>query len=99
MLQNADSVDAEGKTGMMHAVVNGKRNVISLLLEESADINTADKQGRTALHYAADKEDLPMILYLLMNKAEPNMADKEGLVPGAGNGKIRMVIDDVQSRY
>ena len=79
----------------MHAVANGRRNVISLLLDESADLNNADKQGKTALHYAAEKEDLHMILYLLMNKAEPNMADKEGLVPGSGNGKVRMAIDDV----
>ena len=69
--------------------------MVSLLLEESADINTADKLGKTALHYATEKEDLQMVLYLMMNRADPNAADKEGLAPGSGNGKIRMFIDDV----
>lgn len=96
-LGNPDSADAEGKTGIIHGVVNGKRGVISLLLEESADINAADKIGRTPLHYASEREDLGMILFLLMSKADPNYADKEGVVPGSGNGRVRMFIDDVDS--
>lgn len=94
-LGNPDSADAEGKTGIIHGVIAGKRGVVTLMIEEQADINTADKLGKTPLHYAAEQENLGMILFLLMNRADSNAADKEGLVPGAGNGKIRMFIDDV----
>lgn len=94
-LGNPDAADAEGKTGIIHGVINGRRGVVSLLLEESADINLQDKLGKSALHYAADAEDQQMIVFLLMNRADSNAADKEGLVPGSGNGKIRMFIDDV----
>lgn len=73
--------------------------MVNLLLEESADINTADKLGKTALHYATEKEDYPMVLYLMMNRADPTYADKEGLIPGSGNGKLRMFIDDVEFSY
>ena len=98
-LGNPDAADAEGRTGIIHGVMNGKRGVVTLLLEESADINTADKLGKTPLHYAADKEDLQMLLFLMMNRADSGAADKEGLVPGSGNGKVRMLIDDVESWF
>lgn len=98
-LGNPDTADAEGKSGIIHGAINGKRNVISFLLEEKADLNHTDKSGKSALHYAAERDDYPMVLFLLMNQANPNAADKEGSVAASGNSKLRMFIDDVETAH
>lgn len=93
----------EGKTGLIHAILNKNRKVVAYLLEDRADINASDNSvfQKNPLHYAADIEDLPMCILLMMNRADPGIGDKEGNLPGAGiaNGKVRMFLDDVKNYY
>lgn len=94
-----DKPDAEGKTGLIHAIQSKNRRVVVYLLEDKADVNASDSSifQKTPLHYAAENEDLATCILLMMNRADHNIADKEGNLPGAGllNGKVRMFLDDV----
>ena len=57
LLKNEADVDARNVCGTaLHAAAeNGHTEVVRLLLEERADINTEDEEGKTALDRAADR--------------------------------------------
>lgn len=41
-------------TTLHFAAMKGKIDVVKILLEYNADVNTKNNEGRTALHYAAN---------------------------------------------
>ena len=62
-----NSRDHNGRTPLHHAVINGYREVVELLVEKGADINAADNFGFTPLDLARKKPDIKG--YLLRKQA------------------------------
>jgi len=56
-------------------------DVMQLLLDNGADIDSANKHGWTALHYACNKGDVDAVRLLLDNGAEINPVTKQGETP------------------
>ena len=56
-------------------------NVVSLLLDAGADVDTEDRKGRTVLHLVAAHGDLKAVDLLLSRGAAVNVVDAQGLTP------------------
>lgn len=55
--------------------------VIKLLIESGADVNSCDSKGRTCLHFAAANNDLTVAQLLINFGANVNCSDKNGKTP------------------
>ncbi|CAE7342628.1 unnamed protein product, partial [Symbiodinium microadriaticum] len=67
---------------MMKAAWLGKRDVVSRLLEQKADIRYQEPvAGRTALHYAAKHGGAKTVSLLLMKQADIHLKDQAGKTP------------------
>jgi len=58
-----------------------KTEIINMLLENGARINTPDASGQTPLHVAAIKEDEPICRLLLLSGAQTEIQDQNGHTP------------------
>jgi hypothetical protein len=47
-----DTIDMDGRTGLIHASFRGHTEIVRLLLEHGADVHIQDSDGQTALSYA-----------------------------------------------
>lgn len=68
-------------TALHYAAGGGCLEVVKLLAEEGADINTARYERWTALHSAALSGHLEIVRFLLENGANPNVRDDDGKTP------------------
>ncbi len=71
-------LDINGNTALILAIYGGDMNMIKVLIEAKADVNTADKDGVTALMWAAIKSRSDAVKALIEAKAGLNAADKDG---------------------
>ncbi|UCM86224.1 MAG: ankyrin repeat domain-containing protein [Rickettsia endosymbiont of Culicoides impunctatus] len=60
-ITDLDYQDIDGKTVLMHAIINGFYYGVDKLLQKGADVNLIDKQGANALIYCAQ---IPHIKYI-----------------------------------
>ena len=75
---NINFQDENGETPLMHAVKNGKKEVVNILISLKADVNILDNQGYTALtNTLAYNEDLDIGNSLIAHGADVNIV-KEG---------------------
>ncbi len=65
-------------TPLMAAVVKGNREMVTILLNNKADINETDENGVTALIYAVQFRNIEAVKALLQNKADKTKIDKQG---------------------
>ena len=56
-------------------------SIVTLLLENNADIHSQTKKGWTALHYAADASNFDLIKLLLINGADKTIKDNYNRTP------------------
>jgi hypothetical protein len=78
---NARNKENFEETAMHAAAVGGHSDIISLLLEHDADVDTRDKEGATPLHWAPDGGKLDIGQCLLHHGADINVRDEQGLTP------------------
>ena len=71
----------EGLTPLHEAALYGRKEVVELLLDRKAEINSTDNGGGTALHYAAMNDHKDVVELLLTNNAEVNATNLDGDTP------------------
>lgn len=76
-----DSVDRDGRTFLMSAIVEGKGDIVSYLLNIGCNVNAKDKAGLTALHFAAIYDRCSIVKVLITNGAEIDEVDYIGNTP------------------
>jgi ankyrin repeat protein len=65
-------------TPLMAAVYKRDVEIITILLENGADVNKADEKGTTALHYATMFNNVEIAEKLINAGAKANMKDSSG---------------------
>lgn len=73
-----DSVDRDGRTFLMTAVVDGDEKLVKDLLALGCGINNKDTQGLTALHLAAINNKVDVVKVLLSFDCDVNIVDNIG---------------------
>ncbi|XP_072723871.1 acyl-CoA-binding domain-containing protein 6 isoform X1 [Ciconia boyciana] len=71
----------QGRALLHWACDRGHKELVSVLLQHAADVNSQDGEGQTALHYAAACEFLDIVELLLKSGADPTLRDQEGCLP------------------
>ena len=94
--QGADvlAVDAQNRTPLVCAALNGHSEVARVLLREGADVNARDSSAATPLHAAVINDNVDIARLLLKLKADANAKDKDGSSPmclAASNGNLQMM--------
>jgi len=76
---DANAVDGDGTTALMHAVVESDAAMVKLLVDAGASVNTPNEAGSTALMYAST--NLAKTQILVSARADPNVRNKRGATP------------------
>jgi len=94
-----DAVDGDGRTALMHAIIDKNADITLILLEAGANPNAKDADGNTPLHFATQEYDTKMAALLLDNGAEVDLLDNNGNSPlsnavfnSQGNGELIMLL-------
>lgn len=75
------SKDSSGYTPLHHAAIGGHTEVVEVLLESGAKIDTMGSRGETALFLASSKGNAEVVELLLKAGADPNQASADGKTP------------------
>lgn len=77
-----DAPDSMGMSALHQAAKEGRNEVVTELLRNSASVFAKDKKGRTPLHYAAISQRSDAVIETLLAAGAPVSArDDEGLTP------------------
>lgn len=71
---NVNTVDADGRTPVIHASIDKNLDLVKMLKERGADVNVRDFQQMTALNFA-------LCEYLVLNGSDVNAPDDNGNTP------------------
>jgi len=92
---DVQSIDQDGRSGLMLACFNGHIEVARKLLAEGSEVNRTDNMGRTALMYASTGHYPQTVELLLSEGADPNVVDNaEGftaLMFASAEGNVKVV--------
>lgn len=94
-----DALDRDGRSALFQAVIDGRNEMVRLLLAAGAQARLHDKAGWTPLHFAAQACQPTIAAILLDGGAEVDAADESGNTPLAraafesrGRGKVIAVL-------
>lgn len=76
--ENPNLKDERGNTPLILASYEGNSDLVALLLEHKADVNSVGFQGQTPLMAASYKGNVNIVRTLLTNGANCNIQDKNG---------------------
>lgn len=91
---NAADAVGGGRTALHWAVKDGRKNLVSLLLDGKANLEATDRVGKTPLSVACEGKDLAMVTLLVEKGANVNSRDMIGGSPllwAAGLGTPEIV--------
>jgi ankyrin repeat protein len=74
-------LDGDAMTPLMHAVLEGKQQIVAWLLSNGADINHQDRNGWSALHCAIQEKQVGLARSLLDHGASVDLKDSYGNTP------------------
>jgi hypothetical protein len=78
---DVNAADADLRTALHWAVLQGQTDAATQLLAAGADVNAVDRIGRTALHYAAQGNHTALLAELLARGAQVKVGDALGDTP------------------
>ena len=82
LLKHGAKVNGEGgKVPIIQATFARRADMIELLIEAGADVNTAEANGWTALHWAAAAPDADLVRLLVARGANVRATDDHGRTP------------------
>ena len=92
----------EGNTPLHAAVENGHEEVVAILIDAKADVNSVSETSGTPLHIAAREGLERMVFILLEFKADSNLQDERGTTPlheaaGLGLTTVTMALMDANA--
>ena len=73
--------DELGETSLIIASRLGFNNIVELLVEFNATVNSTDNEGRSALHWCAKVNNVQAALILIQSGANANMQDNDEKTP------------------
>lgn len=73
--------DLEEDCALHWAACQGNLDIVKLLVENHANIDSKDDKGATPLHEAIELNNLEVAKYLLNQGADPNICDDQGVLP------------------
>jgi ankyrin repeat protein len=76
-----DAPTRDKMTPLIDSAMNGKGEVLALLLSAGADPHLADEHGRNSLHYASKKGHTSLLKPLLATGLDINLRDGNGWTP------------------
>jgi uncharacterized protein len=76
-----DVVDGDDRTPLMHASIDGRDQIVPLLINANCSLNSKDKAGYTALHFAAQNFHLNIAKILLESGVSVDPQDMHGNTP------------------
>lgn len=88
---DVNSVDAAGNTLLMQAVQRENADLLGLLLQRRARLNTRNRNGETALSLAAFKGNLAIVQRLVKAGADVNLYGWPPLINAVFNGHREVV--------
>ncbi|ULO07116.1 ankyrin repeat domain-containing protein [Paenibacillus sp. 19GGS1-52] len=79
--ENINIVDEDGRTALIHAVIDNLTEITKFLIERGANVDAQDNLGYTPLHYASQNYLPEVVKQLLDNKANVDVKDSHGNTP------------------
>ncbi|KAK3580168.1 hypothetical protein CHS0354_030283 [Potamilus streckersoni] len=95
-----DCTDKIGQAAIHYAADEGHVDILRLLVEDGAKIDTPDKHnGKTALHHAVDRNQIKAAEYLILAGANLTVKDMEGKTPYdlCKSEKMRLALSNLWS--
>ena len=73
--------DLNGMTPLQWAALEGRTNVVELLLTHGSEVGAGNNDGMTPLHWAASEGHKDVVRLLLAHEAKVNARDRFGMTP------------------
>ncbi|CAI7591462.1 unnamed protein product [Penicillium glandicola] len=90
---DANKQDSDGRTPLIHAVIENHASVVRLILSHGARIGVCDCDGRSALHWAVLHQRLEILQQLLYHRAKYEPSLDLDAYDNAGWTPLHMSVD------
>jgi len=95
VIRNINATDQMGFTALMHAVINGNKEIVKCLLDNGADITIKNKRGQTAAFFAINSSNKEIVKLLI--RSDPDLINNKDelgaklLLFGVKKGNLEIV--------